>query len=68
MDVYIWHFFLVAIACNWLYGRLDSALETVLLATALCTALSIAISLLLQRLGVYTWLFRPGKAYGNLKH
>ncbi len=68
MDVYIWHFFLVAITCNWLYGLVGSALVTVLLATALCTGMSIFLSLGLERLGIYTWLFRPGKAYGSLKH
>ncbi len=62
MDVYIWHFFLVALVCNWLYERVDYAMAVVLAATGLCTALSIFLSYVLEKVGLYTWLFRPGKA------
>ena len=64
LDIYIWHFFLIAIVGNWLYNICGNYSIFVISATTiLCTILPLIFSHILKMIGFYQWFFKPGNAY-----
>lgn len=60
LDIYIWHFFLVATITDGLLKITEKNSCTILiLGTLLCVTLSLVLSFILQKIGVYDYLFHP---------
>ena len=64
LDIYIGHFFVVALICEALYSKwANYGIYIIIVATILCTILPLLFSYILKKIGLYTWLFKPGNAY-----
>ena len=64
LDIYIWHFFFVAVVGNRLFSICGNYGILVISATTiLCTILPLIFSHILKMVGFYQWFFKPGNAY-----
>lgn len=59
LDIYIWHFFLAAAITDALVNSIGKNIYVILvIGTLLCVIFSLIISFILQKIGVYNYLFR----------